>query len=238
LTLSEILSRRPTSLDGVVKQMSDIDALLPDDDGVKWFNRLYLRVTTAVGSEIAAGPAFADPRFLHELDTVFANQYFDALHAGLREPSSAPAAWRPLLEARRETGIARLQFALAGMNAHINRDLPEGICRCCASLGGDGPSRGSDRYDDFQRINGILEAVEEQVKGEFLIGVLGKVDAAAGPLDDHLAMWKVRAAREAAWTHAQVLWSLRRTPRLSEAFFESLDRFTGFAGRGLLAHVL
>ena len=38
----------------------------------------------------------------------------------------------------------------------------------------------------------------------------------------------------AAWTHAEVLWTLRAAPHLRDAFFSRLDSFTGFAGRGLL----
>ena len=48
-------------------------------------------------------------------------------------------------------------------------------------------------------------------------------------------MWKVRAARDAAWTNAQVLWTLRTNPALRRDYFEKLDRFTGFASRGLLS---
>src|SRR5688572_14639476 len=102
--------------------MTAIDELLPDDDGLKWFNRLYLRVTVSVRKAVE-GATFRDPEFLGALDVVFANLYFDALIAG----DGAPAAWQPLLGARHERGIARIQFALAGMNAHINRDLPLGI---------------------------------------------------------------------------------------------------------------
>ena len=47
-------------------------------------------------------------------------------------------------------------------------------------------------------MNGILETVETQVKQEFTTGIVGAVDAAAGPLDDVLAMWSIRAARDAA----------------------------------------
>ena len=63
------------------------------------------------------------------------------------------------------------------------------------------------------------------------------IDNAAGETDDAVAMWKVRAAREAAWTNAEVLWTLRATPLLGDNFFAKLDRFTGFAGRGMLLPV-
>jgi len=57
-------------------------------------------------------------------------------------------------------------------------------------------------------------------------------------VDDLFAMCSIRAARDAAWTHAEVLWALRSTPSLRQSFFSSLDAFTGFAGRGLLASSL
>lgn len=212
--------------------MTAIDSALPDDDGVKWFNRLYLRVTIAVRSA-AADATFRDRAFLELLDVIFANLYFDAAAAGLAEADAAPPAWRPLFRARQQRGLAPLQFALAGMNAHINRDLPSGIVECFERSGG-APDEEGPRYEDFERVNGLLETVEEEVKTEFLTGAFATLDIAAGQLDDTLAMWNVRAAREAAWTNARVLWTLRDRPLLRDRFFDRLDRLTGFAGRGLL----
>ena len=61
-------------------------------------------------------------------------------------------------------------------------------------------------------MNSLLERVEGEVKADFSIGVVGVVDVLAGRVDDVAAMWNVRAARHAAWTNAEVLWTLRRTP--------------------------
>lgn len=36
-------------------------------------------------------------------------------------------AWQPLFEVTNNQHITRIQFALAGMNAHINHDLPIAI---------------------------------------------------------------------------------------------------------------
>jgi hypothetical protein len=237
MTLTSILARRPaTSIDDVVSMLSDIAASLPDGDGLKWFNRLYLEVTVAVDRGVAGGTVFQDAAFIRSLDVVFANLYFDAAAADAERPGSAPAAWRPLFLARERPGLTRLQCALAGMNAHINRDLPEAVVRCYKRLGGE-PTTGDARYGDYQRVNGILESVEAQVKPEFAVGLLAAIDAVAAPMDDVAAMWSIRTARDAAWTHAQVLWALDAKPPLREAFFASLDRFTGFAGRGLLVPV-
>jgi hypothetical protein len=233
MPLAPILARTPAqSIDDVIAIMQAIDHGLPDSDGVKWFNRLYLRVTTSVGSAVGTR-TFNDTPFMTRLDVVFANLYFSALAAGSTDVSRAPSAWRPLLEARNHSGIARIQFALAGMTAHINRDLPDGIVQSFLAMGGD-PITADLREQDFNSINDILERVENEVKTEFAVGLVGAVDRLGGPVDDAVAMWKVRAARSAAWTNAQVLWGLRTLPRLRDRFFDRLDGLVGMTGRGLL----
>jgi hypothetical protein len=224
-----------SSIDEAVSIMTAIDNRLPDSDGVKWFNRLYLQVTRSVRKVVTA-PGFRDARFMSELDVVFANQYFSAIAAGDTDASRAPSAWRPLLRARRRAGIARLQFALAGMNAHINRDLPQGLVQVFEALGGD-PTSDRARRQDFDSVNELLERVEAEVKTEFSVGLVGVVDRVSGRVDDVAAMWKVRVARAAAWTNAEVLWTLRPTPHIRAAFFETLDKSTGLAGHGLLTPV-
>jgi uncharacterized protein DUF5995 len=229
----DILRRAPvSSIDEVLSMMTAIDDALPDSDGLKWFNRLYLRVTQSV--RLAVGTTvFRDPRFMSELDVVFANLYFAAISAGAVDPLRAPSAWRPLLVARMSRRNSRLQFALAGMNAHINRDLPQGIVTVFEKLGGD-LTTDQTRHADFDRINDLLERVEGEVKDDFSRGVIGVLDDVAGTADDVAAMWNVRAARHAAWTNAQVLWALRSAPHLRDGFFDRLDGLTGLAGKGLL----
>jgi hypothetical protein len=231
--LNEALRRRRASSIGeVVEIMTALEGALSRDDGVWWFNHLYLRVTLAVRGAVTT-TTFRDPAFLERLDVLFANQYFEAVAAGDVDPRAAPAAWRPLFACRRNRDVLPLQFALAGMNAHINRDLPAGIVAAYSGAGG-APEEGSIRHHDFNAVNGLLETVEGEIRGEFSTGIVALVDAAAGSADQAIAMWKVRRAREAAWTNAEVLWALRRTPSLRDAFFTRLDGLTGFAGRGLL----
>ena len=227
-----VAGRRAATIEEVIDIMTALDRDLSDVDGVKWFNRLYLQVTLSVRDAVTT-TTFRDPVFLATLDVVFANLYFDAIAAGDTDPARAPSAWRPLFECRRRRGIRAIQFALAGMNAHINRDLPEGIVTTFRATDG-APAEGSLRHDDFDKVNDLLEAVETQIKTEFSTGLVMIVDTACGDVDDAIAMWKVRAARAAAWTNAQVLWALRPTPTLRNAFFSRLDSLTGFAGRGFL----
>ena len=231
---TEVLPHPASTIDDVVAMMTALEHALPPSDGVRWFNHLYLRVTLGVRAAIAGATAFNDPRFLDRLDVAFANLYFDALCANERDPESAPPAWRPLFSARSAPRVLPLQFALAGMDAHINRDLPAGLVTVFDELGGSPLDRGG-RRDDFVRVNGILETVEAQVKPEFATGPIGTLDRLTTPVDDRLAMWSVRAAREAAWTNAAVLWQLKAVPALRQDFFDRLDRFTGFSAEALLA---
>jgi Family of unknown function (DUF5995) len=223
-----------TTIDDVVATMSAIDAALADDDGVKWFNYLYLEVTETLKADQAdQSAAWQDWPFLQQFDVVFAQLYFDAIVSWEREPARTAHAWRPLLRARHDHQLARIQFALAGMNAHINHDLPIALGRL-AEPDGRFPSRDSARYGDFGRVNDILERVEGSVRPQLATGLLGEIDHALGALDSVLAMWKVRQAREAAWTNGEVLWHLRATPLLRRDFLARLDSMTGFASRGLL----
>ena len=224
-----------TTVDEVIARMREIEAAGRPSDGVVCFSRLYRQVTEGVNAGLAA-PSFADPRFLERLDVVFANLFFGALEANERDPARTPAAWAPIFAARSSRGIAPLQFALAGMNAHINRDLPVALVTTCGELGLELRSDSSE-HSDYLLVNGMLERVEAQVKASYLPGSLGFLDRILHRLDridDVVAMWNVCRARDAAWTNAETLWALRSQELLRAEFMEALDRMVGFAGRGLL----
>ncbi len=226
---------RTGSVAGVIARMEALLAPLAATDGVASFTRLYLAVTRAVERELADA-TFADPRFLRELDVVFAELFFEAVETYRRNARDAPRAWVPLFEARSTRGIAPLQFALAGMNAHINRDLPVALVTTWARTGIE-PGVGSPQHEDFERVNGILSRVEQRIKREYLTGWLKALDHLLHRfhrLDSILAMWNVRAARGAAWVNGEALWALRRDAKLHEEYLGTLDRMVELSGRGLL----
>jgi hypothetical protein len=236
MTLEDVLRAPPAArIEGVLERMLAIEAALPPADGVACFNRLYRAVTEAVQQTTAAD--FADARFVRWLDVAFANLYFRALAAFVLGRGRVPHAWLPLFRARSEPGIAPLQFALAGMNAHINRDLPVALLQTCTAREVP-PRHGSAQHADFGRVDRLLEEVEARVKHEYAVGLVGVADEALGRLDDVLAIWKVSQARQAAWVHAETLWHLRGWPLAGARHLAILDRTVGFAGRGLLARVL
>lgn len=210
--------------------MQAILAPLAAADGVACFLRLYLAVTEGVAMRLR-GVTFHDPAFVAALDERFAGLFFAAV------TGPPPPAWAPLFDARGRHGIAPLQFALAGMNAHINRDLPVAIVGTATASGARslGPF-----HDDYVTVNGVLAAVEASVRAAYAPrrGLLGLVDHLAHRwhhIDDVVAMWDVARARDAAWTNAEALWALRDEPPLAARFLDTLDRTVGMAGRGLLA---
>src|SRR4030095_1961998 len=119
MSLQQVLNDAPVdSIDRAIAIMRAIDQTLPDNDGVKWFNRLYLRVTVSVGGAVR-GAEFLDPAFLSKLDVVFANLYFSAVAAGLSDIETAPSAWRPLLRVRHTQGTPRIPFVIGGIRADL-----------------------------------------------------------------------------------------------------------------------
>jgi hypothetical protein len=136
--------------------MEAIDGICMDTDGLKWFNWLYLQVTRAVEARVAAN-GFQDPEWLAALDVEFAGLYFGALKAALSGVGSVPDCWQVLLDRRGDFAVARIQFALAGINAHINHDLPEAIVAT-----GCAPAHGSGHYTDYTAVNGTMDSLARE----------------------------------------------------------------------------
>ena len=222
----------PTTIAGVINQMQAIDALLPDGDGLKWFNRLYLMVTNQVDSS-PPGDAWQDPEWLLHLDVVFANLYFSAIRdylAGTRTPE----AWVVLFESRFTPEIERIQFALAGMNAHINRDLAIALDQTNADLHRD-PAPDGPEHADYMAVNTLLDTVMPQALEMLSTGPLGEAAEDSGRVGRLLGSFDIKAARDTAWDFAAVLCDLEGVVR--DAALAAQDVSTGEVGRTLLAAV-
>lgn len=216
----------------VVARMESIAAPLDPADGVRRFNELYLAVTTEVAKQTRAD-TFEDPHFIARLDVVFADLYFTAIDedAGGREVSKA---WAPLFEERHKHGVQPLQFAIAGMNAHINHDLAVALVATCheCAIGVDSDT---PQHRDYLAVNAILATVQDAIKTRFATGVIADIDKALGTADDLFASWSIQRARDAAWAAAQLLAAVDHNHLLRKLFLDDLARRTGFAGRLLLA---
>ncbi|MEV5351387.1 DUF5995 family protein [Streptomyces achromogenes] len=214
------------SVDAVVARMRALDAALPARDGVAVFNRVYLTVTEEVGRRLDAG-GFPDPRAAGTLDVRFAQRYLAAVDAA-GEDRRPPACWRPLFQLRRHPGVRPLQFALAGVNAHIGHDLALAVIDTCRTLG----CEPAELEDEFDRVGELLVALEERVREELMPGP--DLLQIADPLTHLLGSWSLERARDAAWAAARALWALRYCAGIAEEFTERLDAAVGFAGRMLL----
>lgn len=218
-------------IEAVAARMETIAAPLSENDGVRRFNELYLAVTRAVAVESVTA-TFEDPAFISRLDVVFADLYFaaiDDLDAG-RPPSRA---WAPLFETRAKQGIAPLQFAIAGMNAHINHDLVLALVTTTREFK-CGLDRSTPQHRDYTTVDSILQRVQDEIKERFTTGIIKDIDKAAGRVDDMVASWSVSHARDNAWIQAQILDALRGKDFLRKQYLAALGRNVGFAGRALL----
>ena len=214
------------TVDAVLARMRALDAALPPRDGLAVFNRVYLAVTREVDRRIDSG-RFTDPRAASTLDVRFARRYLAAVDA-VAADRRPPACWRPLFQMRRHPGVRPLQFALAGINAHIGHDLALAVVDTCRTLG----CEPADLEDEYDQVGELLVALEERIREDLMPGP--DLLRIADPLTHLLGSWSLERARDATWTAARALWALRGFPDVAEEFTGRLDTAVGFAGRMLL----
>ncbi|KNE79098.1 MULTISPECIES: DUF5995 family protein [Streptomyces] len=209
-----------------LERMRALEATLPRQDGIAVFNRVYLSVTDELERRIAAGH-FRDPATTAEFTARFARRYLTAVDAD-RAGRRPPACWRPLFQQRRHPGVLPVQFALAGVNAHVGHDLALAVVDTCTARGcAPGVLR-----SDYERVDEVLVGLEERIREELMPGP-DLLDV-ADPLTHLTGSWCLTRARDGAWAAARVLWELRGADGLREEFRERLDTGTGMAGRFLL----
>ena len=221
----------PTTVAGVIARLREIDDELEPSDGVAVFNRMYLTVTERIGAMLdgSSGPSpFTDDQTMAELDVRFAALWlhaYDGATAGHRIPS----AWRPLFEAR-AGGRLPVQYALAGMNAHIEHDLPIAVVRTCQSRG----LQPEQLHTDYELINDVLARCEAEIRRGFLDEVGQAVDDRVGPVVHVVSAWSIDKARDLSWVTAETIWALRNTDFLLGRFLSALDSTVGMSSRTLL----
>jgi len=220
-------------VDGVIERLRRIGDALPPQDGVAVFDRMYLTVTERIGELLRIGgptatASFEDPARMAELDVRFANLWlhsYDAAAAGHR----VPAAWQPLFEAR-AGGRLPVQYAVAGMNSHIEHDLPIAVVRICQARGITPP----ELRADYDAVNDVLASVESGIRRSFLDEAGRVVDDRIGPVVHLVSAWDIEKAREVAWVTAETIWALRNTDFLLGRFLTGVGDTVGMTSRALL----
>jgi hypothetical protein len=211
----------------VLARMRTIDAATPAQDGVAVFNRVYLAVTEMVLERLRSGGVFQDDAFMTALDVRFAGLWFAAYDS---RRGATPKAWAPLFERRADDRLFPLQFALAGMNAHIEHDLPLAVAATCAARGREP----RDVRDDYELVNDLLAGVEAGIRRSFLTEVEREVDDRVGPVAHLVSAWNIDKARDVAWANLCLLWELRGTGFLRDLYRSALGRTVGMGSRLLL----
>ncbi len=221
----------PATIDDVLKMMESIDQLLPDGDGLKWFNRLYMMVTKEVDLQPPAG-GWKDADWLLQLDVIFAGLYFRAVADFLSGASTVPSSWSAMMSARFMAGIDRIQFALAGMNAHINHDLSLALLATDQQMDLE-PDAASPQHADYEAVNSLLNTVMPWALQMLAAGVLGQLAQDTGKVGRILAFWDICRARDLAWEFSDHLRGLDGVAR--QVALAAQDQMTGALGRAILA---
>ncbi|MFD0274445.1 DUF5995 family protein [Kitasatospora sp. NPDC127111] len=227
-------TRAAQSVAEVVERMRAIKDRLDPRDGVACFNRMYLRVTELVGERLVAG-YFHDHDFVERLDVVFANLSFDALGAA-EAGRPVNQAWQPLFEARDDRVVWPVQFAFAGMNAHLAHDLPLAVVTTCIErrTTPDTPPV----HADYLKVNELLAQAEAEVRASFEAEIIRVGTRAAEPLEHIVASFSIARARDGAWATIQTLWHQRNLRPLFDATLTAVTTSTALAGRMLVTPVL
>ncbi|MGW5067929.1 DUF5995 family protein [Streptomyces cyaneofuscatus] len=186
----------------------------PPGDGVGVFHD----VRQAVGGK-AAPPGTLEARL--------AERYLSALDAA-DAGRPAPECRRPLFRYRHHPGVRPVQFALAGLHAHIAHDLVLAVVDTCRTR----DCEPAALEGEFERVGDLLALLEERIHDELMPGP--DLLRIADPLTHLVSTWSLERAREAAWAAARVLRQLRGFPAAAEEFAEQNDAGAGLVVRFLL----
>jgi hypothetical protein len=224
----------PTSsaaIDAVLSAMDAVRAPLAASDGIAVFTDIYRQVTVLVAQRVMDG-TFEDPAFTEALDVVFADIFLQVPQA-IAAGKPVARSWEPLVDAR-ALPLFPLQFALAGMNAHINHDLAVAVVDTCRQRNRE-PESGSI-HADFDRINGVLAELVAPIRAEFLDKTVVQYGAPLAPLANILTNFSMDRARDAAWASALTLWAVRDVPIVAQVTEQTLANTVNLVSRQLLTH--
>jgi hypothetical protein len=221
------------SVQDVIARLRRIDDELPPGDGAAVFNRMYLSVTETVAAGLAGDTVFVNPVFMEQLDVTFASLWIEAYDA---DSHDVPRAWAALFERRHDRAVLPIQFALAGMNSHIEHDLAVAVVQTCRQL--DTSPEQAGVHHDYEAVNQLLAACESRVRRSFLTAAGQDVDAHLGPVVHIVNSWNIDKARDVAWVNVETMWAIRQVGSLADRYRAALARTVGMASRCLLTPTL
>lgn len=237
--VADLLADHPADVPAVVDHLAklqDILVRLPPLHAscpLADFNALYLTITSRVLERLYDG-SFADPVFLSRLDVEFAARYFDALRLWTESNPGTPQAWSCIFERMRGPDVRPLPAAAAGVNAHINFDLPFALVTTFDHLESE-PVDGSDQHRDYLQINEIFAESIPTLRRGYLDRWQLIIDTLNGDLDDWYQGELVEYTRGVAWRNAQRIWRVRHDGYARDRERDRLDGTAARLGRLLLS---
>jgi len=226
-TIPEVLSRLEA-----IQSYTEARSPLKNQDGVASFNFLYRIITARIFDHVGTG-YFPDDAFITRLDVAFANRYLDALRSHAAASGQTPRSWKALFDRRSNPGVTPLQFAVAGVNAHVNFDLAWAVVTTCTDMDRD-PEEGVQRAT-YDRVNDVFAEEMRRLRQHFE-GRLARWidDLVLARVEDVLGNWTVEASRAQAWNLATLLWRIRHVDAAEDLALEIQDRASGLAATLLL----
>jgi hypothetical protein len=226
-----------------VQKTAEMSSPAGQADGVASFNYLYKRITEGVLAKLKNGE-FKNPAFLAELDVQFASRYMRALNAYEKNPrcayeqdSNCAACWRILFERRNNPQISRMQFAIAGVNAHVNFDLALALVATWKVVGP--PDIAGTQYADYETINQIFRDEMSYLRRHFEDHFVREFDKSwLEMVSNHFDDMLVVISRNIAWHAGQEIRLLeKKSPEQARSKAESMDRLARLASQAILAPI-
>lgn len=234
--LAEIVDKPVSTIAEVADRLGEVyehartSSTAGDDDGIACFSGLYQTITRTIDVT-----PYEDRAFLERLDLEFARRYFAGLRAYAVNRTSAPGPWKLLFDARSNPRIERVQFAAAGVNAHINYDLADALLGTFPDfLPNEARRRDYDTVDEaFKR---HMDSLREYYDAPFGDSLWDRtvLDRLANLVGDML----VRGTRATAWDDAMDVWHSRDRTKARTQMLGRLDVEASFLGRALLLPIL
>ena len=208
---------RLTALDGhaaveeVLRVLSGLqDVFAGSGSPAMGFHHLYVATTTEIEQRLTAG-TFEAPEFICALDARFAVRYLSAVRA-MAVGDEVPRSWRVVLGDREEASL--LARTAAGVNAHINFDLPFALLAALRDAPAF-PAETRPEYRDYLQVNEIFYELLPQAL-DFTVGqdgFLGWLYRLAEVRDN--AEQLIESARRLAWLVCENhLWPVTATRAL------------------------
>jgi hypothetical protein len=207
------------------------------NDGVACFNYLYVEITKNVLRCVEnvglkkSDPRFEDLAFMAALDVAFANRYLAAMGVG-DTPPFQPRCWQALLDHRDTRDISPLIFAIAGVNAHVNFDLPFALVKACEMMSRE-LDAGTNRAD-YLLINDIFDVHMQDLRRHFESRFLKQFDTArVAKIENKAGDLVVVVARNLAWCMAARLWAVHEDDKAMLRRARTRDRLVAWSNNGL-----